>query len=87
MLGFESISAGNLRGAGVTAVERAALGEKVRSGGAMDGAVDAATAEQRAVGRVDDGLDIERRDIGDANLEPRRCDFGGEKGSAHRRRC
>jgi hypothetical protein len=87
VLGFEPIAVGYLGGAGVAAAERATLGEKVRSRGAMDGAVDAAAAQQRAVGGVDDGLDIERRDVGDADLEPRRCDFGGEEGRAHRRRC
>ena len=46
----------------------------------MNGAVDAAATEQRPVGRVDDGIDVERRDVGDANLEPRRSDIGGEQG-------
>jgi hypothetical protein len=49
----------------------------------MDGAVDAAAAEQRPVGGVDDGPDIERGDVRDADLEPRGSDFGGEEGSAH----
>ena len=48
----------------------------------MDGAVDAAAAEQRAVGGVDDGVDVERGDVGDEDVEPRRADFGGEQGHA-----
>src|SRR5262249_16297332 len=85
VLGLEAIAAGDLGGAGVAAAERATLGEKVRPGGAVNGAIDAAATEQRSVGGVDDGPDIERGDVGDADLEPRGSDFGGEEGSAHRR--
>ena len=54
----------------------------------MNGAVDAATTEQRPVGGVDDGVDVERRDVGDADLEPRRSDTGGEQGrDAHGLQC
>src|SRR5262249_38238525 len=60
VLGFEAIAACDLGGAGVAAAERATFGEKVRPGGAVDGAIDAAAAEQRLVGSVDDGPDIER---------------------------
>src|SRR5262249_30951642 len=70
-------------GAGVAAAERATFGEQVRPGGAMDGAIDAAAAEQRSVGGVDDGPHIERGDVRDADLEPRDSDFGGEKGNGH----
>ena len=80
--GLEAIAAGDLGGTGVAAAQRLALGQQLGSGGAMDGAVDAAAAEQRPVGRVDDGIDVERRDVGDANLEPRRSDIGGEQGGA-----
>jgi len=31
----------------------------------MDGAIDAAAAEQRGVGGVDDGVNAERGDVGD----------------------
>ena len=54
----------------------------------MDGAVDAAAAEQRGVGGVDERVDVERRDVGDADLEPRRSDISGEQGrDAHARHC
>ena len=44
----------------------------------MDGAVHPAAAEQRAVGGVDDRVDVERGDVGDDDVEPRVADFGGE---------
>jgi hypothetical protein len=40
------VTSGDLGAAGLAAVQRAAFGEKLRARGAMDGAVDAATAEQ-----------------------------------------
>ncbi len=46
----------------------------------MDGAVDAAAAQQRAVGRVDDRVHVERGDVGDDDIEQRLADFGGEQG-------
>src|SRR5262249_20033685 len=49
----------------------------------MDGAVDAAAADQRMVRRVDDGVDVKRRDVGDQHFQPGRTDFGSEKGSGH----
>ena len=42
--------------ASFAAAKRAAFGEQPRSGGAMDRAIDAAPAEQRSVGGVDDGV-------------------------------
>src|SRR3954471_5348213 len=38
--------------------QKATFHEQPRSGGAMDDAVDAATAEQRFIGRIDDGVDV-----------------------------
>src|SRR5262245_31508085 len=64
---LEPVAAGDLRGAGVAAAERAALGQKLWPGGAMDGAVDAAAAEEGAVRGIDDGRDVERGDVGDAH--------------------
>ena len=64
--GLEPVAAGDLGGTGVAAAQRLAFGQELGSGGAMDGAVDAAATEQRPVGRVDDGIDVERRDVGDA---------------------
>ena len=47
VLGRQPIAAGDLGAAGLAAAKRAAFGEQFRPGGAMDGAVNAAAAEQR----------------------------------------
>jgi hypothetical protein len=41
----------------------------------MDRAIDAATAEQRAIRGVDDRVDAERRDVGDDDFQPRRAEL------------
>jgi hypothetical protein len=68
--GLEAVAAGDLGGAGVAAAQGLALGQQLRAGGAVDGAIDAAAAEQRAVRCIHDGVDVECRDVGDADLEP-----------------
>ncbi len=73
------MAAGDLGAAGRAAAERAAFVQQVGSGGAMDGAVDAAAAEQRAVGGVDDGVDVKRGDVGDVDVENGVADFGAEQ--------
>jgi hypothetical protein len=47
----------------------------LRPGRAVDGAVDAAAAGKLRIGRVDDRIDIERRDVGDDDFETGRRDF------------
>jgi hypothetical protein len=42
--------------AGRAAIKRAAFGEQLGSCGAMDRAIDAAAAQQRRIGGVDDGV-------------------------------
>jgi hypothetical protein len=74
--GRQPVPAGNLGRAGIAAVKPAAFGQQIRSGRAMDRAVDPAAAEQRAVRRVDDGVDRERGDVGNHDVEPRRPGFG-----------
>lgn len=64
--------------AGSAAAEPAALGQKIGPRRAMDRTIDAATAEQRLVSRVDDGVDAQRRDVGDDDLEGRRADLARE---------
>src|SRR4051812_39430313 len=64
MPGRQAIALGDLRVAGLAAVERAALSDKLRSGGTMDRAIDPAATEQRGVGGIDDGIDFERDDVG-----------------------
>jgi hypothetical protein len=41
----------------------------------MDRTIDAATAEQRTVRSVDDGVNAQGRDIGDDDFEPYRADL------------
>ena len=41
----------------------------------MDRTIDAATAEQRGVGGVDDDVNAKRCDIGDDDLQPRRTNL------------
>ena len=59
MPGWQPISPGDFGAAGLAAMERAALGEKPRSGRAMDRTVHAAAAEQSAIGGVDDGVNAQ----------------------------
>ena len=62
--GVDDVAGGQVetrRGLGVAggaAAENSARGQQFRPGGAVDGAVHAAAAEQRGVGRVDDGIDV-----------------------------
>ncbi len=48
---------------GSAAIQIAAGVEQFGAGGAMDGAVDTAAAEQRGVGRVDDDIDVQCGDV------------------------
>jgi hypothetical protein len=61
--------------AGLAAMERAAFGQKFGPGRAMDRAIDAATAEQRRVRSVDDGVNAQGSDIGDDDFQLRRADL------------
>ena len=59
----QAVAAGDLRLAGSAAVEAAALVEQAGTGGHVDGPVHPAAAEQRAVGGVDDGVDVRLCDV------------------------
>jgi hypothetical protein len=63
-------------------MEGAAFGQQVRPGRAMDRAIDAASAEQRGVGGVDDGVNAQRRDIGDGDFQPRDAELARRKTQA-----
>ena len=52
----QAISLGDFGAAGLAAMQRAAFGEEFGPGRAMDRPIDAATAEQRLVRSVDDGV-------------------------------
>ena len=62
--GFQAVAVGEAGLAGGAAADCAALAQQVRAGGAVDGAVDASSAEQGLVGGVDDGVDREGGDVG-----------------------
>ena len=61
--------------AGLAAAEGAALGKKLRPGGTMDRAVDAAPAKQGRIGGVDDGVNAQAGDVGNDDFEPRRAEL------------
>ena len=67
----QPITPGQLGVAGAAAMERAAFGQQLRPGCAMDRAVYAAAAQQRSIGSVDNGIDAQAGDVGDHDLEPR----------------
>src|SRR5262249_28205116 len=79
VLGDKPVTARDLGRAGLAAAERAALAEQLRTGGAVDRAIDAAAAKKRAVCRVDDGVDVERGDVGAADVDTRGADGGGQE--------
>ena len=56
---------GDFGAAGLAAMERAAFGQQLGPGRAMDRAIHPATAEQRGVRGVDDGVNAQGRDVGD----------------------
>ena len=48
----------------------------------MDRAVDAAPAEQGRIGRVDDGVNAQRRNVGNDDLQPRLAELARGKTQA-----
>lgn len=56
--GGEIVPGGEFSLAGGSAAEAGAFGEQSVAGGAVDGAVNAAAAEEGVVGGVDDGVDF-----------------------------
>ena len=64
MTGLQSIALRDLGLARRAAVQATAFGQKFRSGGTVDRTVDTSTAQQAVVGRVNDGVDIQCRDVG-----------------------
>ena len=78
----QPITLGDLGVAGLAAMQRAAFGQQFRPGRAMDRAIDAAAAEQRGVRRVDDGVNAQRRDVGNDDFQPRRAELARGKAQA-----
>jgi hypothetical protein len=73
------VSSGDLGVAGFAATKRAAFGEQLRSGGTMDRAIDAASAKQRDIGGVDDGINAQAGNVGDDDFEPGRTDVADSR--------
>src|SRR5262249_13370525 len=69
--GRQPVTTGDAGFTGRAAAERGAFGPELRPGCTMNGAIDAAATEERAVGRVDDRIDSERRYVGKKDLDPR----------------
>jgi len=67
--GRQPVAGGRLRLARTAAAEPTALLEQLGTGGAVNRAVDAAAAEQRAVGSVDDRVDILLCDVSERRLD------------------
>ena len=63
-------------------MEGAAFRQKLRPGRTMDRTVHAATAEQRVVCGVDDGVNAQRHNISDGDFQPRRTDLARRQNQA-----
>ena len=84
MLGRQTISLGDLGLAGGAATKRAAFGKQCGTSGAVNRAIDAATAQQRRIRGVDDGVNAECRDVGNDDFQPRRADLARSQNSGNR---
>ena len=69
--GLEAIAAGDFGGAGLAAAQRPALGQKLGARCAMNGAATPPPPRSVRVGGVDDGIDVERGDVGDEDSSSR----------------
>ena len=78
----QPVPSGDFGVAGRTAVERAAFGKQLRTGGAMDRAIDAAPAKERRIRGVDDGVNAQRGDIGNNDFQPRLADLARDGAQA-----
>ena len=72
---LEPIPFGDLGVTGRTTIQRAALGKQFGACCAMDRAIDATSAEQGRIGRVDDGVNAQCGDVGNDNFQPRLADL------------
>ena len=72
---LKTIASGDLGVAGFAAAKLAAFGEQLGPGGAVDGAIDAATAKQGGIRGVDDRVNAQGRDVGDDDFQPRRTNL------------
>ena len=65
----QTIAARDFRFAWATTAERAAFGEQFGACGAVNRAIDAATAEERRVRRVHNGINVEFCDVAAEDLD------------------
>ena len=56
-------------------MQRAAFGKQFGTGAAMDRTINATATKQRRICGVDDGVNAQRRDIGNNNFQPRIADL------------
>ena len=78
----KTISPSDFGVAGLAAVEGAAFDKQFRTRRIVDCPIDAATAEQRRVRGVDDGVNAQRRDVGDNDFQPGRADLARDQSQA-----
>ena len=71
----ELVTFGDLGVAGLAAVQGPAFVLQFGAGCIMNRPIDAATAEQRRIRRVDDGVNAERGDVGNNDFQPRLADL------------
>jgi hypothetical protein len=71
MARHQPIALGNPGFTGRTTAEAAALGQQIRTGCTMDGAINATTTQQAFVGCVHDGVDVELSDVAFDDLDGR----------------
>jgi len=76
---LQPVAARDLGGSGLAAAERVAFGLQLGAGGAVNRSIDPTAADETGIGGVDDGIDVERGDVGNDDLEPCRADFGDNR--------
>jgi hypothetical protein len=79
---WKEISLGDLGVAGLAAVELTALSQQLGPGRIMDRAIDAPSAEQRRIRRVDDGINAQRGDVGNNDFQPHLADLARRSAQA-----
>jgi len=74
MLGRQAVATGDLGVTRLAALEHLAFSHELRPRSTMDRTIDAASAEQRRIRGVDDGVNAQRGDVGNNDFQPRLAD-------------
>jgi len=74
VFGLEAITLGDLGVTDLAAVQHTAFEFEFSAGGAMNSTIDAAATEQRRIRRVNNGVNAQRRDVGNNDFKPRLAD-------------